>query len=157
MPYAASNDVVDILDYLLKCGGVARSAQLLDAGFPRRELLRLTGLGATQPRRGIFVLPSCDEGLLTAVLNNGRLTCASAAGHYGLWLRTPPPQPHLACGHGHGIGFIRHRTVRFPGHPSLPVAAVEDVALHPHLHPHQKRSAEVHPAQTSGSHKDHHR
>lgn len=130
LPYAASNDVVDILDYLHKCGGVARSAQLLEAGFPRRELLRLTGLGASQPRRGIFVLPECDKGLLAAVLSNGRLTCASAAGHYGLWLRKPPPQPHLACGHGHGSGFIRHRTVRFPGHPSLPVAAVEDVALH---------------------------
>ena len=130
MPFAASNDVVDILEYLHARGGVARSGQFLDAGFPRRKLLRLTGLGATQPRRGIFVLPECDKGFLAAVLNNGRLTCASAAGHYGLWLREAPPQPHLACAHGHGSGFIRHRTVRFPGHPSLPLAAVEDVALH---------------------------
>jgi very-short-patch-repair endonuclease len=121
---------MDILEYLHSCGGVARSGQLLEAGFRRRELLRLTGLGASQPRRGIFVLPECDKGLLAAVLNNGRLTCASAAGHYGLWLRAAPPQPHLACAHGHGSGFIRHRTVRFPGHPSLPLAAVEDVALH---------------------------
>ena len=121
---------MDILEYLRQWGGLARSGQLRDAGFPRRDLHRLTELGANQPRRGIFVLPECDKGLLAAVLNNGWLSCASAAGHYGLWLRSPPEQPHLACNHGHGNGFIRHRTVRFPGHPSLPVAAVEDVALH---------------------------
>ena len=41
-----------------------------------------------------------------------------------------PPRHHLACNHGHGGGFIRHRTVRFDGHPTLPVAAIEDVVLH---------------------------
>ncbi|WP_246084720.1 endonuclease domain-containing protein [Pseudarthrobacter phenanthrenivorans] len=45
-------------------------------------------------------------------------------------MRQPPSRLHLACNHGHGSGFVRHRTVRFEGHPSLPVAAVEDVALH---------------------------
>lgn len=129
-PATPSNSHMDIHQYLRKSGGVARSGQLRDAGFPLRDLSRLTALGATQPRRGIFVLPEYDKGLLAAVLNNGRLSCASAAGHYGLWLRSPPEQPHLACNHGHGNGFIRHRTVRFPGHPSLPVAAVEDVVLH---------------------------
>ena len=121
---------MDIIDYLKQAGGVARSAQLLNAGFPRRELLRLQESGASQPRRGVFVLPECDEGILGAVLNNGRLSCASAAAHYGLWLRKPPARLHLACNHGHGSGFVRHRTIRFQGHPLLPVAAVEDVALH---------------------------
>lgn len=121
---------MDIIDYLKQAGGVARSAQLLNAGFPRRELLRLQESGASQPRRGVFVLPECDEGILGAVLNNGRLSCASAAAHYGLWLRKPPARLHLACNHGHGSGFVRHRTIRFQGHPYLPVAAVEDVALH---------------------------
>lgn len=121
---------MDILEYLHKCGGVARSAQLLEAGFPRRDLLGLKEAGATQPRRGVFVLPGCEQSILGAVLNNGRLSCASAAAHYGLWLRNPPPLLHLACNHGHGSGFVRHRTVRFPGHPLLPVAGVEDVALH---------------------------
>lgn len=121
---------MDILDYLKQVGGVARSAQLLNAGFPRRELLRLQEFGVAQPRRGIFVLPECDEGILAAVLNNGRLSCASAAAYYGLWLREAPARLHLACNHGHGNGFVRHRTVRFQGHPFLPLAAVEDVALH---------------------------
>jgi very-short-patch-repair endonuclease len=121
---------VDILEYLQKAGGVARSAQLLHAGFSRRDLLRLRKSGANQPRRGIFVLPGCDEDYQSAIRHNGRLSCASAAAHYGLWLRQPPSRLHLACNHGHGSGFVRHRTVRFEGHPFVPVAAVEDVALH---------------------------
>ncbi|MCT9624784.1 type IV toxin-antitoxin system AbiEi family antitoxin domain-containing protein [Pseudarthrobacter equi] len=121
---------MDILEYLRQSGGVARSGQLRDAGFPRRDLQRLTGLGANQPRRGVFVLPGCDQALPAAVLNNGRLSCASAAGHYGLWLRSPPKQPHLACSHGHGTGLIRHRTVRFPGHPLLPGAVLRYMPEH---------------------------
>lgn len=121
---------MDILEYLQKAGGVARSAQLLHAGFSRRDLLRLRESGASQPRRGVFVLPGGDEDYQAAIRHNGRLSCASAAAHYGLWLRHPPSQLHLACNHGHGSGFVRHRTVRFDGHPFVPVAAVEDVALH---------------------------
>ena len=121
---------MDILEYLQKAGGVARSAQLLHAGFSRRDLLRLRESEASQPRRGVFVLPGCDEDYQAAIRHNGRLSCASAAAHYGLWLRQPPSRLHLACNHGHGSGFVRHRTVRFEGHPFAPVAAVEDVALH---------------------------
>ena len=121
---------MDILEYLQKTGGVARSAQLLHAGFSRRDLLRLRESGANQPRRGIFVLPGCDEDYQSAIRHNGRLSCASAAAHYGLWLRQQPSRLHLACNHGHGSGFVRHRTIRFDGHPFVPVAAVEDVALH---------------------------
>jgi very-short-patch-repair endonuclease len=121
---------VDILEYLQKAGGVARSAQLLHAGFSRRDLLRLRESGANQPKRGVFVLPGCDEDYQSAIKYNGRLSCASAAAHYGLWLRQPPSRLHLACNHGHGSGFVRHRTIRFDGHPLVPVAAVEDVALH---------------------------
>ena len=121
---------MDILEYLQKAGGVARSAQLLHAGFSRRDLLRLRESGANQPRRGVFVLPGCDEDYQSAIKYNGRLSCASAAAHYGLWLRQQPARLHLACNHGHGSGFVRHRTLRFDGHPVLPLAAVEDVALH---------------------------
>jgi very-short-patch-repair endonuclease len=121
---------MDIFEHLKQAGGVARTAQLLSAGYSRRDIARLGDRGVTQPRRGIFLAPGCDPDLADAIRHNGRLTCASAARHYGLWLRTPPPRMHLACNHGHGSGFIRHRTVRFDGHPCLPLAAVEDVALH---------------------------
>jgi very-short-patch-repair endonuclease len=76
------------------------------------------------------MLPECQPELAAAIRHNARVTCASAAAHYGLWLREIPAQHHLACNHGHGTGFIRHRTIRFDGPARLPVAAVEDVALH---------------------------
>jgi hypothetical protein len=85
-----SDSGMEILDYLKRAGGVARSAQLLDGGFSRRDLLRLKDFGVTQPRRGVFALPDCDPSLHAAIRHNGRLSCASAAAHYGLWLRNRP-------------------------------------------------------------------
>ena len=120
---------MDPVDYLTQLGGVARTGQLLAAGFSRTEIARLAAV-VRQPRRGVLVLPDCRPELEAAIRHNARVTCASAAGHYGLWLREPPAQHHLACNHGHGAGFVRHRTVRFDGHPTLPLAAVEDVVLH---------------------------
>ncbi|HET8880185.1 MAG TPA: DUF559 domain-containing protein [Arthrobacter sp.] len=115
--------------YLSQLGGVARTGQLLAAGYTRRDIGRLAS-ATHQPRRGIFVLPGCRPEFLAAVQHNARVTCASAAAHYGLWLREPPAKHHLACNHGHGSGFVRHRTVRFDGPAGPPVAAVEDVVLH---------------------------
>lgn len=120
---------MDPLAYLAQLGGVARTGQFLSAGYSRRDIARLA-LVARQPRRGVFALPDCRPEFLAALQHNGRVSCASAAGHYGLWLRDPPARHHLACNHGHGRGFVRHRTVRFEGPAALPVAAVEDVVLH---------------------------
>jgi very-short-patch-repair endonuclease len=121
---------MEILEYLVHAGGAARTGQLLAAGYSRRDIAGLLELGVRQPRRGIFLAPGCDEELAAALHHNGRLTCASAAAHYGLWIRNPPAQLHLACNHGHGAGFIRHRTTRFPSDQLQPFAAVEDVVLH---------------------------
>ncbi len=121
---------MDIFEYLNQTGGVARTAQLLKAGYSRRDIGRLTDRGVTQPRRGIILAPDFGQDLAAAVRHNARLTCASAAGHYGLWLRNPPARLHLACNHGRGSGFSRHRTSKFDPHPALPLAAVEDVVLH---------------------------
>jgi very-short-patch-repair endonuclease len=121
---------MDIFEHLKQAGGVARTAQLLEAGFSKRHIAQLADRGAVQPRRGIFLVPGCGKDLAAAIQLNARLTCASAAAHYGLWLRNPPDLLHLACNHGHGAGFIRHRSVRFDGHPLLPVAGVEDSVLH---------------------------
>lgn len=122
---------MDPLEYLRQLGGIARTGQLLAAGFSRTDVARLTGsAGIRQPRRGVLALPECRPEFEAALRHNARVTCASAAGQYGLWLRTPPARHHLACNHGHGGGFVRHRTVRFDAHPTLPLAAVEDVALH---------------------------
>lgn len=121
---------MDPVEYLRQLGGVARTGQLLAAGYSRTDIAHLSASGARQLRRGIVALPRCRPEFVAALTHNARVTCASAAEPYGLWLRKPPAQHHLACNHGHGGGFVRHRTVRFDPHPTVPLAAVEDVVLH---------------------------
>ncbi|MFJ5955231.1 DUF559 domain-containing protein [Paenarthrobacter sp. NPDC092416] len=121
---------MDALQYLQKVGGVARTGQLLDAGYSRSDVANLRSQGVIQPRRGVFLVRDHKKELAAAIRHNARVSCASAAEHYGLWLRAAPSHHHLACRHGNGTGFVRHRTVRFDPHPTLPVAAVEDVVLH---------------------------
>ncbi len=121
---------MDAIQYLQTIGGVARTSQLLAAGYSRTEISRLPEQGATQPRRGVLMLKGCKPEFATAIRNNAKVTCASAASYYGLWLRNPPEQHHLACDHGHGSGFVRHRTIRFDADPALPLASVEDAVIH---------------------------
>ncbi|WP_242703541.1 DUF559 domain-containing protein [Arthrobacter sp. D5-1] len=121
---------MDALKYLQEAGGVARTGQLLRAGFSRSDVESLTSRGAIRPRRGVLMLSDHRPEFAAAIRNNALVSCASAASHYGLWLRTAPSQHHLTCDHGHGSGFIRHRTARFDPHAALPVAAIEDVVLH---------------------------
>lgn len=121
---------MDPVEYLRQLGGVARTGQLLAAGYSRTDLGNLVASEVRQPRRGVFAIPGCRPEFEAAILCNARVSCASAAEPYGLWLRKPPAQHHLACNHGHGSGFIRHRTVRFDPHPTVPLAAIEDVVLH---------------------------
>ena len=120
---------MDPLDYLTQLGGVARTGQLLAAGYSRTDISRLAAV-VRQPRRGVLSFRRAAPNSRPRSGTTPGSRCASAAGHYGLWLREPPAQHHLACNHGHGAGFIRHRTVRFDGHPTLPLAAIEDVVLH---------------------------
>lgn len=121
---------MDAVRYLKEMGGVARVRQLTKAGFSRSDLAFLESAGALRPKRGVLALPGCDADFLAAVKNNARVSCVSAAKHYGLWLRRAPDRLHLSCNHGHGEGFIRHRTERFPTSGPTPLAAVEDVILH---------------------------
>lgn len=121
---------MDPVRYLRQLGGVARVGQLKQAGLSNRDLAFLERSGVQRPKRGILALPDCDPDFLAAVNNNARVTCASAAKSYGLWLRHAPTSRHLSCNHGHGHGFVRHRTQRFPSNGDLPLAAVEDVVLH---------------------------
>ena len=86
---------MDAFQYLQKVGGVARTGQLLAAGYSRADLARLSSQGARQPRRGVFMLGEHKPELAAALRHNAHVSCASA-------------DPH----------------------PTLPIAAVEDVVLH---------------------------
>ena len=66
----------------------------------------------------------------TRIRHNARVACAAPPDAPACGFGARPAQHHLACNHGHGAGFVRPRAVRFDRHPTLPVAAVEDVVLH---------------------------
>jgi very-short-patch-repair endonuclease len=118
---------MDAFEFLMSVGGVARAGLLKQYGHAPAELRKI---GAYQPRHGIWALPSADQEYLSALVNNGQLTCASAAVRYGLWLKDRPVGLHLATKHNRGRGFVRHSGVRLGSEALLPVASVEDTVIH---------------------------
>jgi len=121
---------MDAFEYLVSVGGVARVGMLHANGHSPAAIRKLASAGAGQPRKGVWALPTADPEYLRAILNNGHLTCASAALRYGLWLKDKPARLHLATRHCRGKGFIRHGSTRFPLLEAVPVASVEDTAIH---------------------------
>lgn len=97
-------------------------------GYSPSDIRKLDG--AYQPRHGIWALPSADTEYLSALVNNGHLTCASAAVRYALWLKTKPNKIHLATRHNRGRGFVRHGGLRLGHEGNLPVASLEDTVVH---------------------------
>ncbi|MFE4194963.1 endonuclease domain-containing protein [Paenarthrobacter sp. NPDC056912] len=119
---------MDALEFLRTVGGVARVGLLRGHGYTPAMVRRL--VGAYQPRKGIWALPSADPEYLSALINNGHLTCASAAVRYGLWLKTKPTRVHVATRHNRGRGFVRHGGLRLGSEALLPLASVEDTVIH---------------------------
>lgn len=120
---------MDPLDFLRSLGGVARTGAFLRAGFTRREVERLDRV-VLRPRKGLWALPDADPDLLFALVQDGLLTCGSAAMRHGLWIRAAPSRPHLATTHARTRGCTRHRRLIYPPHPDLPLASVEDTLIH---------------------------
>lgn len=121
---------MDALEYLSSVGGVARVGLLRANGYTSSAIHKLASAGAHQPRKGVWALPSADPEYLTAILNNGQLTCASAALRYGLWIKDKPRHVHLATRHCRGKGFVRHGGLRLSPENAVPVASVEDTVIH---------------------------
>ncbi|WP_284983554.1 DUF559 domain-containing protein [Arthrobacter sp. efr-133-TYG-118] len=121
---------MDALEYLVSVGGVARVGLLRANGYAPSAIRKLAAAGAHQPRKGIWALPSADTEYLTAILNNGQLTCASAAIRYGLWIKDKPERVHLSTRHCRGRGFVRHGGLRLSPENAVPVASVEDTVIH---------------------------
>ena len=114
-------------------GGVARTRQLLEAGISERELAQAVRAGLLErPRPGIYALPGADPLLVRCAATNSRLTCVSAAAHYGLWLLRRPKEVHLLRPDGtfSSDRAVIHRKTWLPGEPDVWVASKADVLLH---------------------------
>ncbi|WP_026553636.1 DUF559 domain-containing protein [Arthrobacter sp. H20] len=122
---------MDAVNTLRGLGSVARTREVLQCGVSRRQLNRHLALGEmVRLRTGVVALPDAPPDYVAAILNNGLLTCLSAAKVYGLWSLYPASRLHLSCNHGHGTGFTNHRERTVPVHPRAPLVGVVDVLIH---------------------------
>ncbi|HEX9230126.1 MAG TPA: type IV toxin-antitoxin system AbiEi family antitoxin domain-containing protein [Arthrobacter sp.] len=122
---------MDLTSYLKYAGSVARTATLLQAGFSERTVRNAVSAGdVVRLRHGIVALAGAAPDLVTAVLANGLLCCASAAPYQGLWRLHAPGRLHLLCRHGAAAGVVIHRGSLVPPEFPRPVAGLTDTLLH---------------------------
>ncbi len=122
---------MDAIATLRGLGSVARCCEVLKRGPSRRQIDRHVARGELlRLRTGVISLPDARPDYVAAVLNNGRLTCVSAAATYDLWTVTPANSLHLSCRHGHGAGYTNHRERTVPPHPRVPLVGLVDVLIH---------------------------
>ncbi len=92
---------MDVEQVLRTLGGVARTETLVQRGIVPAQLARAVAGKRVQLREpGILAVPGVPDVFVQAVRHRGVLTCASAAGQYGLWLVREPAVAHLAAGNG---------------------------------------------------------
>ncbi|WP_052206896.1 type IV toxin-antitoxin system AbiEi family antitoxin domain-containing protein [Sinomonas humi] len=124
---------MDPAHLLPRWGGLARTRQLLAAGVTERELAQAVKAGRLErPRPGIYALPGADPLRVRCAATNSRLTCVSAADHYGLWTLRRPEEVHLLRPDGtfSSERAVVHRKSWLPGEPDEWVASKADVLLH---------------------------
>ncbi|GAB3548709.1 hypothetical protein GCM10027404_13070 [Arthrobacter tumbae] len=122
---------MNAIEVLRSVGSVARTQVLRDHGISKRQIANAVTRGEMMRlRTGVLALPEAPDDFKAALINNGLLTCASAARHYGLWLLNPHSRLHLSCLHGHGQGYTNHRERTVPPHEYLPLVGVVDVLVH---------------------------
>lgn len=122
---------MDAIGLLRNWGRVAPTRRLTDLGVTKREIAKHIARGELlRVRPGVLALPNAPGDFLAAVGNNGLLTCASAAGHYGLWLLESPSSIHISCLHARATQCVNHRMRTVPEHPYLPLVGLADVLIH---------------------------
>lgn len=122
---------MDPVSELRRVGGVAPVRKLRQRGVSRRAIDHaVTSATIMKVRRGVLALPGAPSDFLAAVGHNGRLTCVSAARHFGLWCLDSTGPLHLNCPDGASGPHVNHRFVSVPPHPHLPLVGLGDVLLH---------------------------
>jgi len=117
---------------LRRLGGVAMTRQMQARGVSESAIRSAVRAGSIQRvERGVLRLPGADPAFVAAVKARSRLTCASAASRYDLWLLHKPAEPHYWQSNGRRTaGCISHRLSLSQPRPSGPYVALPDVLLH---------------------------
>lgn len=126
-----SNRHFPLVRFMKSVGSAATTATVRKAGFSDRAIRSAVAEGIiVRHRRGVLRLPDASADVLSALVANGLLTCASAGRHHGIWVLAEPAVPHLFCKHGAAKGFVVHReTYVEPERPGA-VASLADSLLH---------------------------
>ncbi len=112
-------------------GGVAPTHVLRARGVSPWEIDRGVDEGRVlRVRRGVLALPSAPTDFVMAVDEHARLTCISAAVHYGLWRILDPVQVHLSRPDATSSACVNHRRRSVAVHPRLPLVGLVDVLVH---------------------------
>ncbi len=123
---------MDAITALRLAGSVSRTGRLVDRGVTSREISRQIRDGTIlRLRQGVLALPDAPVDLVNATLHSARLTCASAARYYDLWLLHPPTTHHL-CSHSRTqqLWTNHHRPLSVPVHRVLPLVGEVDALIH---------------------------
>lgn len=116
---------------LHRVGGAAPVRTLRQRGISRRAIDAAVSSGSViKVRRGILAVPGAAADFVSAVTHNGRLTCVSAASHFGLWCLNSSSPLHMCCPDGASGVHVNHRSLTVPAHPYLPLVGLGDVLLH---------------------------
>lgn len=123
---------MDVVEWLDARGGVARRQDLVRAGFRRGEIERAA---LRRPSRSWCASPNAPGAVVAAAVAGGRLTCVSAAEHWGLSLLHRPDELHLAVDpHGHAVprsGQQLHWDLPIlPARADSRIASVPDTLAH---------------------------
>ncbi|WP_203136341.1 type IV toxin-antitoxin system AbiEi family antitoxin domain-containing protein [Microbacterium sp. JZ31] len=87
-----------LIDYLERRGGIARTRELLDAGFSRHVLARAVSREELRrPRQGWVHLPGTDTMLVRAAVSGVVLSCITQARRLGLWVSADDDVVHVAA------------------------------------------------------------
>ena len=116
---------------LRQLGGVALNRQVHSRGVSESAIRAALRAGCIERvERGVLGLPGADPEFVAAVKARSLLTCASAAGRYGLWLLHQPTEPHYWQSNGRrATGCVSHR-LPLSQPRREPFVALPDVLLH---------------------------
>jgi very-short-patch-repair endonuclease len=121
----------DLVQAVVRSGGVARTRSLMDAGFSKHHQATAVARGAlVRACRGWVALPAADRELVAAACAGVVLTCVTEARRRGLWVLEEPVAHVAAAPHSHvriRDAHVHWADCLVPRHPDALVDPIENV------------------------------
>ena len=127
---------MDVVEALIRCGGIADGSSLRAASSPKRLRSAVRRREVVRLGRNRYALPTAQAALRAAARLHGVVSHLSAAAYYGWEVRLPPELPDVAVPRGRkvstqrraGVNLHRLRSLDVTGPVTSPVQTVIDCA-----------------------------